>query len=318
MGIPIGVLVLALGGGTLAIWITSPPAPEDEPVAVRDIPEDWLTPAPPEETDEAPAPPELAPPDVEEEEVPVDPPEPEEDPPVEEDPTPAFSPLSPFDTSGTLAFSSGGRDLGRETYQLEIGPDGVTLSSEGYFSVRVVLVNVRARFTQETVLDSTLRASSYSLDMNVPLGRSFSTSAHIDGQRAVITADDEQRETPVDPGPALMLGMFSSYTMLPALVAGHPDGAAEYPVLMLGRNASEEAEPADSLPVIRIEHQGEQRIFAGDRELTVDLYLVRSDVGDAMLFARGREFLGLHMGEGDESIRIHRADYFPDGFRLAR
>ncbi len=314
MGIPLGILSLVVVGGILAILLTSPPAPESEPVAVRDIPDDWPAPAPEDTLGEPIL---LEPDELESEEERIAVPDAEERVAVLEELEPDFMPLSPFTSSGTLAFSGRGRDLGRETYELTVGPEGVELRSEGYFSVRVVLANVRARFTQETIMDADLRANSYSLKVSSPLGMSFATSAHLDGQRAVIKSGDEQREAQVAPGPALFMGMFSSYALLPALVAGHPDGAVEYPILMFGRSSSGETEPTETLPLIRVEHRGQQRIATGARELNVDLYIVSGDMGTALLFARDREFLGLHMGEGEESIRVHRADYFPDGFRLA-
>ncbi len=113
LGIPLGILSLVVVGGILAIRLTSPPAAESEPVAVRDIPDAWLAPAP-EDTLEEPI--LLEPDELESEE--------------ERIAVPDFMPLSPFTSSGTLAFSGRGRDLGRETYELSVGPEGVELRSE--------------------------------------------------------------------------------------------------------------------------------------------------------------------------------------------
>lgn len=320
--IGLGLVVLAGGGGILALWLSSPPEPERP--AMREIPEEWLAPAPSPEPELPEPEPEPVPEPAQPDEPPVEgeptPDEPEDPgpPPEEVDEVPAFDPLVPFASSGSLAFAAGGRQLGEETYSLHVGPEGVELSSEGQFRWRVLLVTMRANFTQTTAVDADLRATSYTLDFQAPLGLSQKVTGEVDGEYAVFRSDDsdeDAQKVKVAPGPLLVLGTFSSYAVLPALVAGHPDGEVAYPVLMVAGGPGAE-QPPDDVPVVRLEAIGPKRVRADDRELVVDAYRLVSEMGASLIFSIGREFLGFHAGEGEDTLRVYRSDYFPEGFKV--
>lgn len=317
--IGLGLVVLAGGGGILALWLSSPPEPERP--ATREIPEDWLAPAPtpePERPDPVPDPAQPDEPPAERDPIPDAPedpdPPPDDSPPEEVDDVPAFDPLAPLASSGTLAFEAGGRRLGEETYTLDIGPEGVALTSEGQFSWRVLLVTMRANFTQSTTVNAELRATAYTLDFRAPLGMSRKVAGEVNGGQAVFRSGDEEQKVAVEPGPLLVLGTFSSYALLPALFAGHPDGVVEYPVLMVAGGPGGEQAP-DTVPVVRLEEMGPQRVQAGDRALVVDAHRLVSAMGNSIIFSRGREFLGFHAGDGEDTLRVYRSDYFPQGFK---
>lgn len=308
-------LGLVVAGAGLAVWLSGPPEPD--PVTVKDIPEAWLAADPDDEVEEADL-------DDPAEEVPESegPPPPQDTVEVpEKPPAPAHDPLAPYSSTGTLVYSAQGRDLGREDYTLTVGPEGVALSSTGQFSVRLVVVPIRVRFTQEARLDSALRPVSYALDVRAPLGRSQTVTVEVQGRTAIATSDDAVTEIELEDGPALFLGMFSTFAVLPALVAGTPDEVIDYQVLLLGGPGSRDDTgdttdaQAGSIP-LRISKLGARSVLAGDRRIRVDSYRVATAMGDSLLLARDREFLGVYMGEGSEAFQVYRADYFPQGFEL--
>jgi len=309
-------LGLVVAGAGLAVWLSGPPEPD--PVTVRDIPEAWLAAEDPVDDEE-----EIAPDDPPEEMPEAeDPPPPEDAVEVpEEPPAPAHDPLAPYSSTGTLVYTAEGRDLGREDYTLTVGPEGVALSSTGQFSVRLLVVPIRVRFTQEARLDSALRPVSYALDVRAPLGRSQTVTVEVEGGTAVATSDEEVTEVELEDGPALFLGMFSSFAVLPALVAGTPDEVIEYQVLLLGGpgsrdDAGDTTNGQAGAVSLRITALGARSVLAGDRRIRVDTYRVETAMGASLLLARDREFLGIHMGEGSEAFQAYRADYFPGGFEL--
>ena len=313
----LAVLGVVAGGGLIAVWVSAPPEPE--PTAVKDIPHEWLAPSPVAEAGPA--------------ERAADGGDPRSDGPRGPDTAahaheghlpPTHVPLAPYSSSGSLAYSARGGVLGQERYTLTIGSEGVSLSSTGHFTVRLLLLPVRVTFTQGAVLDGQFRPVSYALDVRAPVGRGRAIAAPVEGERVTMTRGDERSEVDLAPGPAVILGMFSSLAILPALVAGSPDGAAEFQVLLFGGPPSSgagegrtgpSAQPADRATV-RIESLGERAILAGGNRIVVDAYRLRSALGDTLLLARGREFLGARMGEGSDALYVYRADYFPRGFVL--
>jgi hypothetical protein len=65
---------------------------------------------------------------------------------------------------------------------------------------------------------------------------------------------------------------------------------------------------------MRVKKVSDVTIESGNTTLTVDRYLVSSEMGTMTLFAKGNEFLGLQAGEDDESLFVYRGDYFDGGF----
>jgi hypothetical protein len=226
-----------------------------------------------------------------------------------------------FSSSGALSFIGDGRRFGSESYRLEIDEDGVTLESSGVFEFKL-LVTVRAAFYQLLAADRNLWPTAYTLDFSAPLGIRREVRAKIDTDRVLLTEGDERREVPVDPGRAFVMGTFSTYALIPALFsARQTDGSAAFDVLVFGGPPDHEggalAEESGDLPTMHVVRLEQGMIYAGDIALPVDRYRLESALGDSLLFAREGEFLGMIAGEGEEMLFVYRSDYFPDGFGVA-
>lgn len=299
--------LLGVAGGVVAVWRPAPEGPE--PVAVKGIPDEWMSPPP---GAEAMAPEREGREDLRIPSSPV--PEMGGEAPTDHA-RPAPVPLAPYSSRGQLAYSVRGGILGHESYTLTVGSEGIRLTSAGQFTVRLLLVPMRATFTQEAVLDAQGRPVSYALEVHAPLGMSRTIVTEVEGERVTVISGDERGEASLAPGPAVILGMPSSLAILPALVVGSPPAASECQVLVVGTTSTSRTEEGAVPTMIRAEPGGERIILAGGSRIAVDTYRLPS-AGDAVLLARGREFLGMQVGEGTDSLFVYRSDYFPDGFEL--
>ncbi|MDD5452730.1 MAG: hypothetical protein PHZ21_00375 [Candidatus Bipolaricaulis sp.] len=303
----VALALLGVAGGVVAVWRPAPEGPE--PVAVKAIPHEWTSPPP----GAAAMPPERE--EREDLQIPRSPvPEMGEEAPAGHvEPAPVL--LVPYSSRGQLAYSVRGGILGHESYTLTVGSEGIRLTSAGQFTVRLLFVPMRATFTQEAVLDAQGRPVSYVLEVRAPLGMSRTIVTEVEGERVTVISGDERGEASLAPGPALVLGMPSSLAVLPALVVGPLPAAIECQVLVVGTTPSSRTEEGAVPTMIRVEPGGERVILAGGSRIAVDTYRLPS-AGDAVLLARGREFLGAQIGEGTDSLFVYRSDYFPDGFEL--
>ena len=292
----IGVLAFVLGGFLLVLRLTSPPvlaAPiSAEPKA---LPEAWLEPGSTQLEDEA------VPPALQTSSV--------ASPPSE-------ARWIPFSTSGTLALVGKDRPFGEESYELDVREDGITLVSNGRFWFKVVIATINVTFEQRYETDSSLRPRLYEAAFDAPLGQDRSIRSEVIDGVAHITSDDEREEIPIDDD-TFVLGMFSTYALLPVLFPlWESDGLASFDVLMFGGPPQQDEMEGGVLPRMSIERLSSMRIRAESLTLSVDAYAITSDFGDSLLLARDNELLAVLAGGDEESLLVYRTDYFPDGFEI--
>jgi len=292
-----GGLVVVLGGLLIALWATSPSAPEltrqEEP---RELPADWLDPQP--ETAAAEEVPQNL--DVEVSEL-------------------APAEFQPFASQGTLALIGDDGPFGEEIYEVSISEEGAELTSSGRFWFKVVVARIAVSFEQSLVTDSALRPERYDMSFDGPLGFDRAMSATFTTDRAFIRRDNETGETPIAAERAFIIGTFSTYVLVPRLFAEREqDGEATFDLLMFGGPPNQETDGASTanLPTVRITRAGTARIRAGETELTAERYLVLSGLGTNELLARGDEFLAFRAIGEEGTMLVYRSDYFPDGIEF--
>ncbi len=304
----VAIAIAALVGGfVLVIYLT---APRDEPtsrsVAQKDIPADWIT------GEEALTPPQTA--AASRFETPVQPTQSQSLPQVVEE---VAGPAA-WNTEGSLTYVSDGRPFGEEEYEISIGPNQVALRSSGSFRFKVVVATIRITFDQSLKGDFGMAPTAYHLQIDAPLGMDQEITGDRSSNRFTVVRNGKSSEIEIDPASTVVLGTFSTYALLPALLAQDASTPRkDFRVLMFGGPPGAGGDADDGgLPLLSIERWGGTSIRTASGKIAVDRYRVLSDFGESTLLAKGKDFLAL-LSEGEEgTLRVYRTDFFPDGFEL--
>jgi len=297
IGLGIGVPIAVIGGVILTFFLSSPnPDTELASIETRELPEAWL-----QEPLDEPSPSEATVPDA----VP------------EEAAAPSLENLG-LPIHGTLVMRTNDRPFGEETFQLALEGDRAILSSTGTFWLRALVATITVSFNQILSLDSQLCPQVFSSNFDAPLGFSRDMQAEFEETQAVIHSGDDVTEFSVAVNRAVVLGTFSTYAIVPLLYELRQlEGIATFDVLVFGGPPNQDEEDAgQGLPEMRVQKIDDGIIRFDDQVLSVAQYQISGDVGDMTLYARGVELLGLHAGNGDESLFVYRADYFENGFEV--
>lgn len=240
-------------------------------------------------------------------------------------------------TTGRLVFDAQGKQLGEERYVLTKTALGeITLTSEGTFypPFKIPFITLKFSYNQQINLDSDLRPISFKLDMKGPLGfGSQKIEMQIEGDTAFISAGDERREESIDADNTVILGMFSSYALIPELFEARADGdKAIFEVLASGgfggegfggedgwerKETSTGAPPPSSgISSMEVERIGTTTIKAGSKEIEVERYLIKTGSGESILLVKDGELIGFIAQGPNGSFFVYRADFFPTGFEM--
>jgi len=284
----IGAIVV-VGGGLIALQLTSPPAPMlDSPLVESGSPQERL--------------------DASVEEIPSG---------NEESSSDAMDAAQSFRSTGQLAIIANGERIGSETYAIRVEGEQIDLESVGLFEFRVVIATMRATFTQS--LQIIERApTSYIYELDAPLGQSAAIEASAEGDVFRVSRNGEMARIPIPNEGALVLGSFASYAVLPSLLCDLAIGDrwASAVFVLGGRPGSQQPE-GGILQTLRIVRGRDEQIRLGESLAMIETYHVDSPSGEATLHSKGAEFLAF-IAEGDNgSLRVLREDIFPDGFDVA-
>lgn len=282
--------VIALGSGVWLWWALSPGAPSattDLPPVppLPDAPEDPLPQAMPE-----------PPPSVE---------------PVNALPMIALGPID----EGTLAIEIRGQSIGTEHYTLERQEDGsLLLRSHGKLNFKIALFTVQATFAQVMTFTAERRPVSYQLALSGPLGVGDRKVSASFGASVGIVDDGQKRTEIVLPQePFLLLGMFSSYALVPLWAQQNLPHKLKV-VSMRGDRRDGGPEIWVTLERLRSVHlRG-----AGAQTLPAEEYLLKSERFNLKLYLSEERLLGLHNDstDKDQNFWLYRSDLFPEGFAV--
>jgi hypothetical protein len=235
----------------------------------------------------------------------------------EESSSDAMDAARSFRSTGQLAIFANEQRIGSESYAIQVEGDQVDLDSVGLFEFRVVIATVRAAFEQS--LQSVAGApTSYTYDLDAPLGRSVRIEATAEGSVFQVQRDDDTVRMAIPADGAIVLGTFSSYAAIPCLLRDLEIGDRwSSPVFVFGgRPGGQEAE-GELLRALRVVRGQNVQVWLSESQVTAETYHVDSPSGGATLYAKGAEFLAfVAEGEGG-SLRVYREDVFPDGFDAA-
>lgn len=217
------------------------------------------------------------------------------------------------ESSGLLRMANDGKPFGQERFEIAVEGDSVRLTSTGEFLFKVVLVTVRISFQQELVVGRDGRPRFYRLATQAPFGQDMSLEATFSENIVELSIGSDLISRAIRPDQAIVIGTFSSYTLLPAILAVRGASAANLDVLLFGGPpGTEQGGEADFLPQMHISDSVVAQVTSGNLALDVDAYRLSGPLGDGVLYARGNELLGLTLISADGSIDIWRGDYFAE------
>ncbi len=212
--------------------------------------------------------------------------------------------------SGTLFIEARGQRLGTEEYSISYNERGeIVLRSRGTLTVKIALLSAQATFIQAMTWTAQRRPISYELALHGPLGiGNRSVSARFGSTTGIVSDGERQTEIALPKEPFLLVGMFSSYAILP--LWAQPDTAQKLKVIDLRgeRRARENW--------VSLEHIGLVQLSEGGFALRAHEYLLKGEQGTLKLYVDGERLLALQAdtAERDRSFRISRSDLFPKGF----
>jgi hypothetical protein len=279
----IGVVCCVIAGGAAGWlwWALGPGAPS----STTELP-----PVPP-----LPEPPPAAPPS---------------EPPSEvSDELPKF--LSGIIDSGTLVIEARGQRLGTEEYTLERREDGtLSLRSQGTLNFKIAFFSAQATFVQAIEFTAQRRPISYQLALDGPIGiGNRHVSASFGTTIAIIDDGQKKTEIALPEEPFLLLGMFSSYAILPLWATR--EAAQKLKVISL------RGDRRDREIWVLLEYLRPVQLSDGSSTLEADEYLLKDEQFTLKLYLSGDRLVALtnDSAERDRSFRIYRSDLFPQGLK---
>jgi hypothetical protein len=288
-------LVIALGSGGWLWWSLGPGAPSElTPTA--------LPPVPPLSPSSAATPP----------------PAPELPSPAK--PSDALQTLSigPID-HGTFIIEARGQRLGTESYTLERRENGdLYLQSNGTLHFKIAFFNIQASFVQVMTFTAQRRPTSYQLALSGPIGiGNRKVSASFGASGGMVDDGQHQIEIALPEEPFLLLGMFSSYAILP--LWAQLEQSQKLKVISL-RGDRRDGDPEvwvllEYVDRVQLRPVGAQ---ADSQSLDAEEYFLKNEHLTVRLYLSGERLLGLEndRAERDESFRLYRSDLFPQGFEV--
>lgn len=205
-----------------------------------------------------------------------------------------------------------GQRVGTEDYTLERREGGeLVLRSQGVLNFKIAFLSVQATFVQAITFTAQRRPLSYQLALDGPIGIGHrQVSASFGETMGIIHDGKRQVEIALTEEPFVLLGMFSSYAVLPLWAVR--DTSQKLKVISLRGDRRDQGEVWMFLkyvgPVILRGAQGNSR--------EAEEYLLKGGRLTLKLYLSGELLLALQNDtqKRDESFRLFRYDLFSDGF----
>ncbi|MCX8103916.1 MAG: hypothetical protein N3E42_05745 [Candidatus Bipolaricaulota bacterium] len=214
---------------------------------------------------------------------------------------------------GRLAVEIRGRHIGTEDYTLERRENGeLVLHSQGTLKFKIAFFDVEATFEQLMTFTAQRRPVSYQLALNGPVGiGNRRVSARFGAATGIVNDGERQSEIALPEEPFLLLGMFSSYAVVP--LWAQSDGPQKLKVISL---RGDRRNQGDIWVVLARVGPVRLRGAQGDA-LEAEEYLLQSERLTLRVYLSGERLLALHNDttKSDERFRLYRSDLFADNFK---
>ncbi len=247
-------------------------------------------------------------------EIPAPPEEPSPPEPKLSVPIPLPSPDGPrvgILDRGTLVVEARGQRISTEEYTLERRDSGeLVLHSQGTLSFKIALFTVQATFAQVITFSAQRRPLSYQFALQGPAGiGNRAVSARFGPTTAIVDDGQKKTEIALPQESFLLLGMFSSYAILP--LWAKRDAAQKLKVISL------RGDRRDREISVLLEYMGPAQLSDGSSTLEADEYLLKDEQFTLKVYLSEDRFLALKNDttERDRSFRLYRSDLFPQGLK---
>lgn len=216
--------------------------------------------------------------------------------------------------SGKLAIEIRGRHIGTEDYTLERRENGeLVLHSQGTLKFKIAFFDVEAAFEQVIAFAAQRRPVSYQLALNGPVGiGNRRVSVRFGAATGIVDNGERRSEIALPEEPFLLLGMFSSYAVVP--LWAQPDASQKLNVISLRGDRRDQGDIWVLLEYVR---PVTLRNAQGDL-LEAEEYLLKNERLTLKLYLSGERLLALQndTNKSDESFRLYRHDLFPRDFEV--
>ena len=216
--------------------------------------------------------------------------------------------------SGTLVIEIRSRRIGTEDYTLERRETGeLVLHSQGTLKFKIAFFDVEATFEQVIAFSAQRRPTSYQLALHGPVGiGNRRVSAHFGASTGIVDNGERRSEIALPEEPFLLLGMFSSYAVVP--LWAQPTAPQKLKVISL---RGDRREQGDTWVLLQYVGPVTLRNAQGDL-LKAQEYLLTSERLTLKLYLSGERLLALQndTDKSDESFRLYRYDLFPRDFEV--
>jgi hypothetical protein len=212
---------------------------------------------------------------------------------------------------GTLVVEARGQRISTEEYTLERRDSGeLVLHSQGTLSFKIALFTVQATFAQVITFSTQRRPLSYQFALQGPAGiGNRAVSARFGPTIAIVDDGHKKAEIALPQESFLLLGMFSSYAILPLWATR--EAAQKLNVISL------RGDRRDREISVLFEYMGPAQLSDGSSTLEADEYLLKDEQFTLKLYLSEDRFLALKNDttERERSFRIYRSDLFPQGLK---
>lgn len=216
--------------------------------------------------------------------------------------------------SGTLIVEARGQRVGTEDYTLERRENGeLVLRSQGTLNFKITFLSVQATFVQVITFTAQRRPLSYQLVLDGPIGIGHrQVSASFGATMGIVHDGKRQVEIALTEEPFLLLGMFSSYAILPLWAMR--DTTQKLKVISLRGDRRDQGEVWVLLEYVR---PVALRNAQGN-SLEAEEYLLKGARLTLKLYLSGERLLALQNDtqKSDESFRLFRHDLLSDDFDM--
>ncbi|MCS6937516.1 MAG: hypothetical protein NZ610_07500 [Candidatus Bipolaricaulota bacterium] len=293
----LGIVLLGIGGvSAIGLWWALGPGASQQ-ISTTDLPSLPELPAPP-----SPPAPEPASPD------------PEDSRPAESS---AALKVGVLD-QGKLTVEGRGQPFATEEYSLKRLESGeIVLESRGTLTFKIAFINAQATFMQVMRFNSEKRPLSYQLALHGPVGiGNRKVSALFRATEGVLHDGEKESTIQLPKEPFLLLGMFSSYTLL--TLWAEPAEPLTLKVITLRGERGAGAPPT---PEVTLERLGIVRLQGPESTSTeAEEYLLQSERFSLKFYRDGERFLGMRSVATEKDPEgiffIYRSDLFPKGFTV--
>ncbi|MCS7198455.1 MAG: hypothetical protein NZ930_07255 [Candidatus Bipolaricaulota bacterium] len=216
--------------------------------------------------------------------------------------------------NGTLVIDIRGQRIGTEDYTLERREHGeLVLRSQGKLQFKIAWFDVKATFEQVITFTAQRRPMSYQLALDGPMGIGRRrVSASFGATAGIVTDGERQSEIALSEEPFLVLGMFSSYAILPLWAT--PEAPQKLKVVTLRGDRRDQRD----IWVV-LEYVGPVTLYdAQGNSFEAEEYLLKGERLTLKFYLTAKRLLALYNDtqKNEERFLIYRSDLFPQGFTM--